>query len=60
MSAAASANASADPDFLDEDREIPSQRFVLLSFISPENVLDKKEHFFFDRFLKNYEVEWKT
>jgi hypothetical protein len=23
-------------------------------------VLDKKEHFFFDRFLKNYEVEWKT
>jgi hypothetical protein len=60
MSAAARANADADPDFLDEDREIPSQRFVLLSFISPENVLDKKEHFFFDRFLKNYEVEWKT
>jgi Family of unknown function (DUF5832) len=46
-------------DFLDEDVEIPGQRYVLLSFLSPEKVLEKKEHFFFERFLKAYEVDWK-
>jgi hypothetical protein len=47
-------------DFLTEDPEIPSQRFVLLSFLSPEKVLARKDLFFFDEFLKDYEVEWKT
>jgi hypothetical protein len=47
-------------DFLDEDTEIPGQRYVLLSFISPEKVLDKKDVFFFQKFLQNYEVEWKV
>jgi hypothetical protein len=47
-------------DFLDEDTEIPGQRFVLLSFLSPEKVLDKKELFFFKKFLESYEVEWKV
>jgi hypothetical protein len=47
-------------DFLDEDTEIPGQRFVLLSFLSPEKVLEKKELFFFQKFLHSYEVEWKT
>jgi hypothetical protein len=46
-------------DFLDEDTEIPGQRYVLLSFISPEKVLDKKELFFFQKFLHAYEVDWK-
>jgi hypothetical protein len=46
-------------DFLDEDTEIPGQRYVLLSFISPEKVLDKKELFFFQKFLHTYEVDWK-
>ena len=46
-------------DFLDEDVEIPGQRYVLLSFISPEKVLDKKDVFFFQKFLKSYEVDWK-
>jgi hypothetical protein len=49
-----------DPDFLDEDAEIPSQRYVLLSFLSPEKVLDRKDHFFFENFLKDYEITWKT
>lgn len=49
-----------DPDFLDEDAEIPSQRYVLLSFLSPEKVLERKDHFFFDQFLKDYEITWKT
>jgi hypothetical protein len=47
-------------DFLDEDTEIPGQRYVLLSFLSPENVLDKKELFFFEKFLQSHEVEWKV
>jgi hypothetical protein len=47
-------------DFLDEDNEIPSQRFVLLSFLSPEKVLERKEQFFFEHFLKAYEIDWKT
>lgn len=47
-------------DFLDEDAEISGQKFVLLSFLSPENVLENKDKYFFERFLKNYELEWKT
>jgi hypothetical protein len=47
-------------DFLDEDNEIPGQKYVLLSFISPEKVLEKKELFFFQKYLQNYEVEWKV
>jgi hypothetical protein len=46
-------------DFLDEDVEIPGQRYVLLSFLSPEKVLEKKDQFFFKKFLEGYEVDWK-
>jgi hypothetical protein len=47
-------------DFLDEDVEIPAQRYVLLSFLSPEKVLEKKDNFFFKKFIENYELEWKV
>lgn len=47
-------------DFLDEDTEIPGQKYVLLSFLSPESVLEKKESFFFKKFLESYEVNWKV
>jgi len=47
-------------DFLDEDNEIPGQRFVLLSFLSPEKVLARKDQYMFEQFLKNYEITWKT
>ena len=47
-------------DFLDADSEISGQRYVLLSFLSPEKVLDKKELFFFQKFLHVFEVEWKV
>lgn len=46
-------------DFLDEDTEIPGQRYVLLSFISPEKVLEKKDIHFFKKFLESYEIDWK-
>ena len=42
-------------DLLDEDKPIAGQKFVCLSFISPEKILKQKEHFFFDKFLKQFE-----
>lgn len=42
-------------DFLNEDTEIPGQKFCLLSFLSPEKVLAKKEVFIFEKFLQQYE-----
>lgn len=51
---------AVEEDFLDEDTEIPGQRYVLLSFISPEKVLEKKDQYFFKKFLENYEVDWKV
>lgn len=47
-------------DFLDEDPEIPSQKYALLSFLSPNKVLEKKELFLFDRFMQQYEIDWKV
>lgn len=47
-------------EFLEEDSEIPSQRFVLLSFLSPEKILSRKDLYFFEQFLKAHEVQWKT
>lgn len=46
-------------DFLEEDPEIRSQKFVLLSFLSPENILENKDQYFFGEFLKQYEVDYK-
>ena len=50
---------SVREDFLEEDPEIRSQKFVLLSFLSPENVLEKKDNFFFEEFMKQYEMDFK-
>jgi hypothetical protein len=47
-------------DFLDEDPEIPSQKYALLSFLSPNSVLEKKELFFFERFLQQFEIDWRV
>lgn len=53
-------SGQAREDFLDEDTEIPGQRYVLLSFLSPEKVLARKDQYIFEQFLKNYEITWKT
>ena len=45
--------------YLEADKEIPGQKFVCLSFLSPENVLANKDLFFFNAFLKDYEVQFK-
>ena len=41
-------------DLLDEDKPIAEQKFVCLSFISPEYVIKNKELFFFENFVKQY------
>jgi hypothetical protein len=47
-------------DYLMEDVELPSQKVVLLSFLSPEKILANKDIFMFKKFLANYEMLWKT
>ena len=42
-------------DLLDEDKPIAEQKFVCLSFISPENEIKNKDRFFFSEFLKEYD-----
>lgn len=41
-------------DLLDEDKPIAEQKYVCLSFISPENIIKQKELFFFENFTKQY------
>jgi hypothetical protein len=47
-------------DFLEEDAEIAGQRVCLLSFLSPEKVLARKDLFMFEAFLQNYEYSSRT
>ena len=42
-------------DLLDEDPVIASQKFTCLSFVSPEEIIKKKELFYFEKFLKNWD-----
>ena len=42
-------------DLCDEDPTIAGQKFTCMSFVSPENILQKKEVFFFNQFVKNWE-----
>ena len=42
-------------DLLDEDQPIAGQKFVCLSFLSPEKILKNRELFYFNSFLKQYD-----
>ena len=44
-------------DLLTEDSPLPGQKFACISFVSPENILKRKELFLFENFLKNWEFE---
>jgi len=43
-------------DLLDEDPAIGGQKFVCVSFVSPERILKQKEQFFFEEFVKNFDL----
>ena len=42
-------------DLLEEDKPIANQKFVCVSFVSPEKILKQKEIFFFEEFLKKWD-----
>ena len=42
-------------DLLEEDKPVAGQKFVCVSFVSPEKILKQKELFFFEEFLKKWE-----
>lgn len=39
-------------DLLEEDKPIAGQKFACLSFVSPEEILEQKNHYFFREFIK--------
>ncbi len=47
-------------DFLDEDPEIPTQKYVIVSFLSPEKVIQDKNRFMFGEFMKFMDYDWKV
>jgi hypothetical protein len=53
-------DSQVEEDFLNEDPEISSQKVVLLSFLSPEKILANKDIFFFQQFIKDYAIQWRT
>jgi len=42
-------------DLLEEDKPIANQKFVCVSFVSPEKILKDKHFFYFEKFLKEWE-----
>ena len=51
-------DGSANPkyiDLLDEDKAVAGQKFTCISFVSPDNILKKKDLFFFEEFLKHWD-----
>ena len=42
-------------DLCDEDPVIPSQKFICLSFVSPEKVLKQREQYLFDKFIQQWD-----
>lgn len=43
-------------DVLEEDKAIAGQKFVCVSFISPENILKDKNMFYFNKFLNKWDM----
>ena len=43
-------------DVLDEDKPIANQKYACISFISPENTIKQRNMFFFEKFLKEFEL----
>jgi hypothetical protein len=47
-------------DYLDEDPEIPTQRYCIISFLSPEKVIKQKSEFYNEKFVQWLEYDWKA
>jgi len=42
-------------DLLEEDRPISGQKFVCISFVSPENILKQKQNYYFEKFVRQWD-----
>jgi hypothetical protein len=62
MSEVESTNVTSvrEVDYLDEDKPIRGQNFVLLSFLSPEDVLVNKEAYMFTQFITKFSNDMTT
>ena len=47
-------------DLLDEDKPIAGQKFACLSFISPEHIIKQREQYFFQEFVKYWDIHKST
>jgi hypothetical protein len=47
-------------DYLDEDPEVPTQRYCIISFLSPEKVIKQRTEFFNEKFVEWLEYDWKV
>ena len=47
-------------DYLDEDPEIPTQRYCVMSFLSPEKVVQDRNRYFFKEFVQYMNYDWKV
>jgi hypothetical protein len=43
-------------DLLDEDKPLAGQKYACMSFVSPEKIIAHKDIFFFDEFVKQWEL----
>jgi hypothetical protein len=43
-------------DLLEEDKPIAGQKFACISFVSPEKIIKQKEIFYFEEFLKKWDI----
>lgn len=47
-------------DYLDEDPEVPTQRYSVVSFLSPEKIIKQKSEFVNEKFVEWLEYDWKV
>ena len=58
--AAADRVATTEEDYLTEDKPIPGQNYVCLSFVSPEKLLEQKETYFLREFWTHLQASAKN
>lgn len=47
-------------DYLEEDPEIPNQRYSIISFLSPEKTIKQKDEFYNEQFIQWLDYDWKV
>jgi hypothetical protein len=47
-------------DYLDEDPEVPTQKYCIVSFLSPEKIIKQKQEFMFEKFIQFMDYDWKV